>query len=990
MSLRGPFIHSGFPPWVALPRKCWLPPTQLAVVMWMLGSAVIVALLTCDLSTSLRPAALSLTTPHRPGHFAATPPLVGVAGQHTWASGMRGPLTAAPRARAVRRAVRTGSSIHTPAAAANPDSTDAGSALAGAPAQGPWVPVVGAGALALAALLRLRLAVPSRSQAPRCWSLAAIGSGGVISVREMRESRDCGHVLADPQPKRNSKPKPKPKPKSKRRKRRCQEDPKEHSPNLGRLSDEQTEVLTAVIDRGESVFLTGNAGTGKTFLLRVIIHELQMKLKRKTVVVTASTGIAAGNIGGVTLHSFAGVKFGNGSPAALVGDMRSRNRTLWKRAKVLVIDEVSMVDGNFLDTLDKVAQLLRNDSEKPFGGLQVVLCGDFFQLPPVSVNRPLEAWEAKKGVGWEAKPVKFAFEADCWERITPRKFVLRHVYRQSEQQFLTLLDEVRHGRLSADSVALLDECMRKPEGADDGIQPTQLFSKNEAADEVNQRELARLGKEVFTHEAQDEVMMEGLFGEGGLDRWCPFPKTVDLAVGAQVLLLKNMNRLKPAGLVNGALGIVTRFSHEEDGGRLPFVKFKIPASVNEEHELLIKPEKWTCDFGEETVAERTQLPLRLAWAMTIHKSQGMTIPKLQVSLKDVFEPGMAYVALSRVTCLEGLQLRDYDIKNIRAHPQVERYYWDDPVLKASMPGPPDPGAMEVSEDVAPPHSETRLLDEWGPQSQQSQGWSGVKSQQPQLVLPLVEVLEDVAPPHSETRLLDEWGPQSQQSQGWSGVESQQPQLVLARSPTQLQPQPEVQQESVNFQITPVPRPPVKSHQIPAPQQHARQTPQYGPAHVSQTTAVYANQITPLPPLPDQTPAPRWLPAHSQQGAQQWSAHPQQGAQQWSAHPQQGAQQWSAHPQQGAQQWSAHPQQGAQQWSAHPQHRSPLPQWSVPQLQQAVRHALLEALEAELGFLYPAPQQWSVPNQQAQRPPPQAVHPTHPPPPRLPSPHHRPP
>lgn len=290
------------------------------------------------------------------------------------------------------------------------------------------------------------------------------------------------------------------------------------------LGVDQRRVMEAVTERGASVFFTGNAGTGKSYLLRAVVEELNRIHRRSGVFVTASTGIAAANVGGTTLHSFAGIGLGEDDAATMARTLKAKARRRWCDAKVLVIDEISMLDGRLLDKLDSLARNVRNRPAEPFGGIQLILVGDFFQLPPVRLGQDPD--------------VRFCFATRCWEEVVQETFVLRHVYRQRDTGFLAMLDEVRHGTVGPASQALLEKAhtqaaSRNPKDwNDDEIKPTRLFSTNRDVDALNERELSQLSGKCHKYEARDQ-------GQGSalrhLQQNCLAPAVLQLKVGAQVV-----------------------------------------------------------------------------------------------------------------------------------------------------------------------------------------------------------------------------------------------------------------------------------------------------------------------------------------------------------------------------------------------------------------------------------------------------------------------
>lgn len=461
------------------------------------------------------------------------------------------------------------------------------------------------------------------------------------------------------------------------------------------LSLSQKKVLDLVLRR-ENVFFTGAAGTGKSHLLKILQDLFCAMDKGEKICFTAPTGVAACNISGLTLHSWSGIGLGSDSIEQLIGQVM-RNRpavTRWLETEILVIDEISMLSGELLDKLDILGRRTRN-SLAPFGGLQVIFCGDFFQLPPV-------------GLG---KQSTFAFESSVWREVfeghPERLVVLEKVFRQKDDPtFLRVLEEMRLGQVSSQSHSLLQrkvleaQQQKQPqaggeEEAHEGsrVRPTKLFSTNKDVDRVNLEELERLAqsssrlKSKARSDREEEEVENGRLFVAVDDGREPYinqlrqgtkaAQQIVLRIGAQVMLLKN---LSPAeGLVNGARGTVLGF--EKANGRsafypyLPVVKFQVMIGKESREEVrVIGHESWEVKQGDRVLASRIQIPLILAWALSIHKAQGMTIPFLEVSMKGIFECGQAYVALSRATSLQGLTLRDFNPHAVRAHPKVKAFY----------------------------------------------------------------------------------------------------------------------------------------------------------------------------------------------------------------------------------------------------------------------------------------------------------------------------
>jgi ATP-dependent DNA helicase PIF1 len=443
---------------------------------------------------------------------------------------------------------------------------------------------------------------------------------------------------------------------------------------------------------GKSFLLTGSAGTGKS---RLISEFKSCVIEDKTLSVCATTALAAVQIGGRTIDSFMRIypQDANVSNDLLVSTkMKSRSlvKTL-KEVDILLIDEVSMLSPQKFIQCDALFKCARAN-EQPFGGLQVVLIGDFFQLPPISNSTPT-----------------FIFELDLFYALLDDIVELEEVHRQKDSTFVSLLNRMRIGQLSDDDVALLRSRVHAPLH-DDGIKATCLFAQNTDVDRINTLEQNKLTtrKNIFTKRSgckklsrsqqQFDVqnlqkLQETLCKEVGL------PDSLELKVGAQVMLIYNLDVEK--GLVNGSRGVVIGFAKtsKEDPDRefdpeplgtlkkdgfgvernlyypddpLPIVKFAQSNSKTVKQRALEIPfvrwEKVEKKFGE---AWLTALPLKLAWSSTIHKCQGASLDRIEATLdKSVFAYGQAFVALSRVTSLEGLTLKSFDPSVVRAHPAV--------------------------------------------------------------------------------------------------------------------------------------------------------------------------------------------------------------------------------------------------------------------------------------------------------------------------------
>ncbi len=432
--------------------------------------------------------------------------------------------------------------------------------------------------------------------------------------------------------------------------------------------DEKQEHAYNCIRDGKSILLTGPGGTGKSFFIAELQRRMKIDKPTKRIGVTALTGCAAVLLGGKakTIHSWAGMGLGRGTVQEIVANIRKSKKAIkrWLLTDILIIDEVSMMSGDMLDKLDAVGKAVRQNREKAFGGIQVVLVGDFYQLPPITNDD---------------EALQFAFDAKCWPQVVQEVVQLEKVYRQSDERFQGLLGRIRRGQLGPDDKELL--LSRK--GLDwkaDPIWPTLLFSRRATVDKINAANLAELEGDTFTWKAKT-VYSAGADGKGvpvkdrypeemlarmiaAQDKDAPYDVDLVLKVGAQVMLIANIDT--DAGLVNGSRGVVVNMEREA-GELLPVVQFKNGVKMP------IGRWSWT-NVDEEDIA-RSQIPLRLAYAVTIHKCQGATLDCGLVDIgKSTFECGQAYVALSRVKSLDSLYVWDFVESAIMVHPRVKRFY----------------------------------------------------------------------------------------------------------------------------------------------------------------------------------------------------------------------------------------------------------------------------------------------------------------------------
>lgn len=386
---------------------------------------------------------------------------------------------------------------------------------------------------------------------------------------------------------------------------------------------------------GESVFLTGPPGAGKTFVLNEFIRRAQRQ--HKTVAVTASTGIAATHIGGTTIHSWSGL----GVRESLSEWDRERLQATERLVKrynstdILVIDEVSMLHGRRLDMVDEACRLLRK-SDAPFGGLQVILVGDLFQLPPV--NRGGEM-------------VDFAHTSAAWRELDPKICYITEQHRQENDGLLDLLNAMRRGDVNElHEVMLTERLGQKPS---EEVVVTRLYAHNADVESINQKHLSAIDSEtkMFIMQAKGAAAKVEQLTKSVLA-----PERLELKKGAEVMFVANNYA---QGFANGSRGHVVDF---RDG--LPIVE------LSNGRQIKVEPHSWVLEEDGRKKAEVSQLPLRLAWAITIHKSQGMSLDAAEIDLSRSFTPGMGYVALSRVRSLEGVYLGGINQMALSMHPEI--------------------------------------------------------------------------------------------------------------------------------------------------------------------------------------------------------------------------------------------------------------------------------------------------------------------------------
>jgi ATP-dependent DNA helicase PIF1 len=431
------------------------------------------------------------------------------------------------------------------------------------------------------------------------------------------------------------------------------------------LTNEQKDAIKK-IKRDKNIFISGQAGTGKSFLIKYI--ENYSKTMEKTLYLTASTGCAACLIGGTTLHSWAGVGLGQDPIKKLVRTVRRNFGCMakWRKTDILVIDEISMISGEYLEKLNAIGKIIRC-SQRPFGGIQVIAIGDFFQLPPIAK---------------EDEEHPFCFETDTWNELFNSShgtsLILKKNMRQTDLFFQEQLKKIRTADIDDEVNKMLWDRVKitkKINGNYGDIMPTKLLPLRKSVDKINETNLEALIQEhklkEHNYSTEFTFMPDDIEKSFSDEEQIKVQKFVEsngqpqinlrLCVGAQVMLIHNLCIDK--GLVNGSRGIIVGFDEEN-----PCVKF-------------LDGKSYTINFNiwnivhDKGIVEYKQIPLRLAWAVSQHKSQGSSLDMIEVDIgPNIFEYGQTYTTLSRVRSLDGLYITRYAKDRIKSHPKVKEFY----------------------------------------------------------------------------------------------------------------------------------------------------------------------------------------------------------------------------------------------------------------------------------------------------------------------------
>jgi ATP-dependent DNA helicase PIF1 len=424
------------------------------------------------------------------------------------------------------------------------------------------------------------------------------------------------------------------------------------------LSHEQKVTFDAAM-KDQNLFISGPGGVGKSYVLTRIIEEFRARNRKFRV--AASTGVAALNIGGATIHSLLGTDIQQTIEKVrpYLGNWQFRvAQDRLNPIDTIIVDEVSMLSGDYIQMMDFWLRQIRGSSA-PFGGIQIIFCGDFLQLPPVEKGKNKPRW-------------RYAFNSPAWESANFLTIDLTYSYRQEDQTFVNALNRVRFGDYNKDVRRVFRPCIGR-----ELTKPTHLVSTNKEASTINFQNLREHPGEMFSHSPRFTFLKQKLKPErkeqiaDALIRDSLTENPLQLKVGVPVILLKNH---RDGMYVNGSRGIVTEIVPYPHG---EIEKVKVLLGEND-REITVLQTKWERVAGNGAIeAALVHFPMRLAWALTIHKAQGLTLDNVEIDLARGFAPGQAYVALSRLTSLEGLALTDAICPSIvKADSEIVKFYDD--------------------------------------------------------------------------------------------------------------------------------------------------------------------------------------------------------------------------------------------------------------------------------------------------------------------------
>lgn len=417
------------------------------------------------------------------------------------------------------------------------------------------------------------------------------------------------------------------------------------------MNNEQLELFN-ILSSGKNTFITGPGGTGKTYILNKFIEwyrENKEDLNNK-LYVTSTTGTSALLINGITIHSYSGLGGGDNCLDYYIKRLKRKcyqyivNR--WKSTSVLIIDEISMMNPDMFVILDELAKNLRKNN-RPFGGIQVILSGDFCQLPPIGTK-------------------KYCFEADNWNRVIDTSFCLKSNVRQEDNKFIKVLNNLRYGIVTDETKEILNSCLNRKLENSYNIEPTILLSRKKDVNDYNNLQFKELLKRedpknfrsIYMFNKNIPIDQQNIYKEK-INKTYQIEDNIQYTINSQVML--TVNKIDE-GLANGSRGIIINFDP------YPVVQF-LNGKI-----MMIEPHEWKIEEETCTVTKR-QIPLIYAWAITVHKSQGMTIDYLITDIGDsIFEAGQVYVALSRVKSIDGLSITGINYSRIRSNPTVIAFY----------------------------------------------------------------------------------------------------------------------------------------------------------------------------------------------------------------------------------------------------------------------------------------------------------------------------